>query len=330
MKIRLMRLKFLVLLGFTSLVYQSHVRSESDTKAYPSKPIKIIVSLTAGGPTDTLARIIAPPLSQLLGQPVIIDNRPGAGGNIGADIAAKSAPDGYTLYLGTSGPLSINPALYQKLSYDPFKDFSPISQIAYAPFVIAVNPKTNINSISELIQFAKKNPNKLNAGSVPGSAAHLSTELFKSQAGIEMTQVPYKGAAQATNDLLAGQIDVSFASLPGVYQNIKAGNLKALATTSPKRLSQLKDIPTVSESAISGYESSVWYGLVAPAGTPENIIFRLNKAIQLVLQDKKIREQMFSNDFTPVESSPTAFAAYIKAENVKWGSIIKARNIQSE
>ena len=312
------------------MFYQSHARSQSDASAYPIKPIKIIVSLTAGGPTDTLARIIAPSLSQYLGQPVIIENRPGAGGNIGADLAAKSMPDGYTLYLGTSGPLSINPALYQKLSYDPFKDFSPISQIAYAPFVIVVSPKANINSVSELIQFAKKNPNKLNAGTVPGSAAHLSTELFKSQTEIEIMQVPYKGAAQATNDLVAGQIDVSFASLPGVYQNIKAGNLKALAVTSSKRLPQLQDIPTISESAINGYESSVWYGLVAPAKTPENIILRLNKALQTTLQDKKIREQMYNNDFTPVESSPAAFAAYIKAENVKWGGITKARNIQAE
>ena len=325
-----MSLKSVLFLCFTILFYQSHVRGQSDTSTYPNKPIKIIVSLTAGGPTDTLARIIAPSLSQYLGQSVIIENRPGAGGNIGADLAAKSMPDGYTLYLGTSGPLSINPALYQKLSYDPFKDFSPISQIAYAPFVIVVSPKTNINSVSELIQFAKKNPNKLNAGTVPGSAAHLSTELFKSQTDIEIMQVPYKGAAQATNDLVAGQIDVSFASLPGVYQNIKAGNLKALAVTSSKRLPQLQDIPTISESVINGYESSVWYGLVAPAKTPENIILRLNKALQATLQDKKIREQMYNNDFTPVGSSPAAFAAYIKAENVKWGGIIKARNIQAE
>lgn len=325
-----MSLKSVLFLCFTTFFYQSHVRSQSDASAYPNKPIKIIVSLTAGGPTDTLARIIAPSLSQYLGQPVIIENRPGAGGNIGADLAAKSTPDGYTLYLGTSGPLSINPALYQKLSYDPFKDFSPISQIAYAPFVIVVNPKTNINSVSELIQFAKKNPNKLNAGTVPGSAAHLSTELFKSQTEIEIMQVPYKGAAQATNDLVSGQIDVSFASLPGVYQNIKAGNLKALAVTSSKRLPQLQDIPTISESVINGYESSVWYGLVAPAKTPENIILRLNKAIQTTLQDKKIREQMYNNDFTTVESSPAAFTAYIKAENIKWGGIIKARNIQAE
>lgn len=325
-----MSLKSVLFLCSTILFYQSHARSQSDISAYPNKPIKIIVSLTAGGPTDTLARIIAPSLSQYLGQPVIIENRPGAGGNIGADLAAKSTPDGYTLYLGTSGPLSINPALYQKLSYDPFKDFSPISQIAYAPFVIVVSPKTNINSVSELIQFAKKNPNKLNAGTVPGSAAHLSTELFKSQTDIEIMQVPYKGAAQATNDLVAGQIDVSFASLPGVYQNIKAGNLKALAVTSSKRLPQLQDIPTISESVINGYESSVWYGLVAPAKTPENIILRLNKALQTTLQDKKIREQMYNNDFTPVESNPAVFAAYIKAENVKWSGIIKARNIQAE
>jgi tripartite-type tricarboxylate transporter receptor subunit TctC len=323
--IRLIRFFF-----FVAFLYQPYAMADSDAKSYPNKPIKIIVSLTAGGPTDTLARIIAPPLSQQLGQPVLIDNRPGAGGNIGADLAAKSTPDGYTLYLGTSGPLSINPALYQKLSYDPFKDFSPISQIAYAPFVIVVNPATNISSISELIQLAKKNPNKLNAGSVTGSAAHLSTELFKSQAGIEMTQVPYKGAAQATNDLLAGQIDVSFASLPGVYQNIKSGNLKALSVTSAKRLPQLKDIPTVSESVINGYESSVWYGLVAPAGTPDSIILKLNKTLQLILQDKRIREQMYHNDFTPIESNPAAFAAYIKAENIKWGSIIKARNIRAE
>ena len=297
---------------------------------YPSRPIKIVVPLTAGGPTDTLARIIAQPLARRLGQPVVIDNRPGAGGNIGADAVAKAPADGYTLFLGTSGPLSINGALYGKLPFDPAKDFSPIASLASAPFVVAANPKLAANSIEELIRLAKQKPGKLNAGAVTGSAAHLATELFKSSARIDMAHIPYKGAAPATNDLVAGQIDLSFASTPGALPHIRSGKLKALAVTSPKRLPQLAEVPTVAEAGIPGYEASVWYGLLAPANTPNEIVQRLNREIIGILREPQTQEQMLANDFTPTGSTPEQFARFIEAETVKWSAIVKSKGIRAE
>ena len=295
--------------------------------AYPSRTVRIIVPLTAGGPTDILARIFAQPLSKRLGQSVVIDNKPGAGGNIGADAAAKAPADGYTLFLGTSGPLSINPSLYAKLPFDPAKDFAPIIAIASAPFVVTVNPKVQARTLTELIQLAKREPGKLNAGSVTGSAAHLATELFKSATGAEFAHIPYKGAAPATNDMIAGQIELSFASTPGVVPQIRAGTLRALAVTSPKRIPQLPDVPTVAET-MPGFDASVWYGLVAPAHTPPDIVQRLNRELMAVLQDPQTREQMVNGDFTPTGSTPEQFGRLIEAETAKWGAIVKAKGIR--
>jgi tripartite-type tricarboxylate transporter receptor subunit TctC len=291
--------------------------------AWPTRPLKLIVPLSAGGPTDLLARILAQPLGERLGQPVIIDNRPGAGGNIGAEAAARSEPDGYTLFLGTSGPLAINASLYGNLRFDPIADFSPVILAATAPFVIAVNPSTPFRTLPELLAFARQNPGKLNFGTVPGSAAHLATELFQSMTRIRMVQVPYKGAAPATNDLISGQIDLSFASTPGVLPQIKAGKLRALAVTSTERLKVLPDVPTLAESGLPGYSASVWYGVVAPARTPATIVSRLNAELNGILNDPKIKASMAQNDFDFAGSSPDGFAAFIKAETEKWGKVIK-------
>jgi tripartite-type tricarboxylate transporter receptor subunit TctC len=301
-----------------------------NTSAYPAKVIKIVVPLSAGGPTDTLARIIAQPLSKRLGQPVVIENRPGAGGNIGAEVVAKAPPDGYTLFLGTSGPLSINSSLYGKLNYDPIKDFSPISLIASAPFVIAAGPSLPLSNIAQLIEAARHSPAKLNAGSVTGSAAHLATELFKSAAHIDIAHIPYKGAAPATNDLIAGQIDLSFASTPGVLPQIRAGKLRALAVTSPKRLPQLPAVPTVAESGFPGFEASVWYGLVAPSNTPPKIIQRLSVELSAILNDLLVREQLTNNYFVPIGSTPEQFENFIKSETGKWGAIVKSKGLKAE
>ncbi len=290
---------------------------------WPDKPIRLIVPLTAGGPTDLLARILATPLGEKLGQPVIIENRPGAGSNIGAEVAARSDPDGYTLFLGTSGPLAINASLYDHLRFDPIKDFSPVILAATAPFVLVVNPSTPFKTLPELLAFAKKNPGKLNFGAVPGSAAHLATELFKMTAAVDITQVPYKGAAPATNDLIAGQIDLSFASTPGVIQHIKAGKLRALAVTSHARLKQLPEVPTLGET-LKGYEAAVWYGVVAPANTPAAIITRLNTELTHILQDTKVQQQMVQNDFDPAGSTPAQFGSFIKSETDKWGKVVKS------
>ncbi|NML44155.1 tripartite tricarboxylate transporter substrate binding protein [Ramlibacter sp. G-1-2-2] len=296
---------------------------------WPNKPIKMVVPLTAGGPTDLLARILAQPLGERLGQTIVIDNRPGAGGDIGAEFVAHSEPDGYTLFLGTSGPLSINATLYGNLKFDPIKDFAPITLAADAPFVVVVNPKLPVKTLPELIAYAKAHPGKLNDGSVTGSAAHLATELFKRSVQLDFVHVSYKGAAVATTDLLAGQIDLSFASTPGVMGYIKAGKLRPLAVTSATRLKDLPDVPTVAEAGVAGYEASVWYGVLAPAGTPEAIVARLNTELTRILQDKKVLQQMAQNDFHPLGSTPAQFGAFIKSESDKWGKVVKAAGIKA-
>ena len=298
--------------------------------AYPTKPVRLIVPLTAGGPTDLLARIIAVPLADALGQQVIVDNRPGAGGNIGADLAAKSPPDGYTLFMGTSGPLSINSTLYPKLPFDPIRDFAPVILAASAPFVVIVHPSVAANNMKELIALAKAKPGQLNYGSVPGSASHLSTELFKMMAGVNIVHIPYKGAAPATTDVIAGQIQMSFASTPGSVPVVKAGKVKALGVTSAKRVGKLPDIPTVAEAALPGYEASVWYGVVAPARTPREVVQRLNRDIAKIVADPAQRERMLAGDFEPTTSTPEQFAAFIKSETAKWGKVVKASGAKAE
>jgi tripartite-type tricarboxylate transporter receptor subunit TctC len=304
--------------------------AQPDKSAYPTKPIRLIVPLTAGGPTDILARIIAGPLAGPLGQQVIVDNRPGAGGNIGAEIAAKSPPDGYTLFMGTSGPLSINSSLYPKLAFDPIRDFAPVILAASAPFIVIAHPSVQANSMKELIALAKAKPGQLNYGSVSGSASHLSTELFKMMAGVNIVHIPYKGAAPATTDVMAGQIQMSFASTPGSIPVVKAGKVKALGVTSAKRIAKLPDVPTVDEAALPGYEASVWYGVVAPTGTPREIVQRLNTEIARIIADPAQRERMVAGDFEPTTSKPEQFAAFIKSETVKWGKVVKASGAKPE
>lgn len=297
---------------------------------YPAKPVKIIVPLAAGGPTDILTRIIAQPLAGRLGQPVLVDNRPGAGGNIGAEFVAKSAPDGYTLFMGTSGPLAINVTLYGKLPFDPQRDFAPVILVASAPFVVAANPTVPAGSLEELVTLAKQRPGKLNYGSVTGSASHLATELFKSMAGIDIQHVPYKGAAPATNDLIAGQIDLSFASTPGVLQYVGSGKLKALGVTGRRRVAQLPEVPTLAESGLKGYEASVWYGVVAPAKTPRDIVLRLNAEITKIMEEGATRQRMAAGDFEAAGSTPEGFARFIRAETVKWGKVVKASGARAD
>jgi tripartite-type tricarboxylate transporter receptor subunit TctC len=305
--------------------------AQSDkASSYPARPIRLIVPLTAGGPTDLLARIIAVPLGEPLGQQVIVDNRLGAGGNIGADLAAKSPPDGYTLFMGTSGPLAINSSLYPKLPFDPIRDFAPIMLTASAPFVVIVHPSVTAHNTKELIALAKAKPGQLNYGSVPGSASHLSTELFKMLAGVNMVHIPYKGAAQATTDVVAGQIQVSFASTPGSVPVVKAGKVRALAVTSAKRIAKLPDVPTVAESALPGYDASVWYGVVAPAGTPREIVQRLNREIARIVADPVHRERMLASDFEPTSGTPEQFGAFIRSETAKWAKVVKASGAKPE
>ena len=294
------------------------------TERYPVKPIRLIVALTAGGPTDILARLIAQPLGESLGQQVIVDNRPGAGGNIGAAMAAHAVPDGYTLFMGTSGPLSINNSIYSKTGYDPIKDFAPIALVASAPFVIVAHPSVPAANIKELIQLARAKPGSLTYGSVPGNASHLATELFRSMTGIDLVFIPYKGAAQATIDLLAGQIQLSWASTPGSVPQVKAGKLKALAVTSMKRIAQLPGIATVAESGVPGYEANVWYGVVAPARTPPEIVSKLHGEIARIVEQRSNRERIVSNDFEPTLLKPGEFGVLIRRESDKWAKGVKS------
>ena len=297
---------------------------------YPTKTIRLVVPLVAGGPTDLLARLIAQPLGERLGQQVIVDNRPGAGGNIGAEMVAKSPADGYTLFMGTSGPMSINVSIYSKIGYHPARDFAPVVLAASAPFVVVVHPTLPANNIKQLIALIKAKPGQLNFGAVPGNAAHLATELFKSAAALDMVFVPYKGAAPANTDLVAGHIQLSFASTPGAMPLVKAGRLKALAISSAKRIPKLPDLPTISESGVPGYEASVWYGIAAPAKTPPEIVARLYKESAAVLQDRATLDKMDTNDFVPTVMNPEQFGAYIRSEIEKWGKVVKATGAKAD
>lgn len=291
---------------------------------YPTKTVRLVVPLVAGGPTDLLARLIAQALGERLGQQMIVENRPGAGGNIGAEFVAKAPADGYTLFMGTSGPMSINVSIYPKIGYHPARDFAPVVLAASAPFVVVVHPSLPANNIKQLIALVKARPGQLNFGAVPGNAAHLATELFKSSAKLDMVFVPYKGAAPANTDLVAGQIQLSFASTPGAMPFVKSGRLKALAISSAKRISKLPDLPTISESGVPGYEASVWYGIAAPAKTPADIVARLYKESAAVLQDRTMLEKMDANDFVPTVMNPEQFSAFIRSEIEKWGKVVKA------
>lgn len=300
----------------------------AQTTAYPTKTVRLIVALVAGGPTDLLARLIAQPVGERLGQHMIVDNRPGAGGNIGAEMVAKSPPDGYTLFMGTSGPMSINVSVYPKLGYHPVRDFAPIVLAASAPFAVVVHPSLPVSNIKGLIALVKSKPGQLNYGAVPGNAAHLATELFKSSANLDMTFIPYKGAAPANTDLVAGQIQLSFASTPGAMPFVKAGRLKALAISSAKRIAKLPNLPTISESGVPGYEAVVWYGIVAPAKTPTEIIARIYKESAAVLQDRATRDKMEDRDFVPTVLGPEQFGMHIRSEIEKWGKVVKATGAQ--
>ncbi len=300
--------------------------------AWPDKPVKIVVPFAAGGTTDILARAIAPELSKALGQQFIVDNRAGAGGNVGADIVAKSAPDGYTLLMGTVGTHGINRALYPRLPYDPIKDFAPITLVAGVPNVMEMNAdkarQLGIRNVQDFIKYAKANPGKLNmASSGNGTSIHLAGELFKHMTGVFMLHVPYRGSGPALLDLVAGNMDVMFDNLPSSMQQIKAGKLLPLAVTSGKRSPALPDLPTIEEAggpALKGYEASSWFGLLAPAGTPAAIVERLQQETAKALASPAVREKLLAQGAVPGGITPAEFAKMIEAEHAKWAKVVKA------
>jgi len=294
-------------------------------QGYPAKPIRIVVPFPPGGATDILARAVAQKLTDAWGQAVVVDNRPGAGGNIGSEIVAKAAPDGYTLEMGTVGTHAINASLYAKMPYDHVKDFAPVILVAGVPNVLVVNPSLPVSSVQELIAYAKANPGKLNfASSGNGTSIHLAGELFKVMAGVQMTHIPYKGSAPALQDLIGGQVQLMFDNLPPSLPHIKAGKLRALAVTSATRSSALPDTPTIAESGLPGFEASSWFGVLAPAGTPPAIIARLNAEIGAWLASAEAKEKMLALGANIGGGSPEDFARHIAAETAKWQKVVKA------
>ena len=298
--------------------------------AWPNKPVKILVPFAPGGTTDILARAIAPDLSKAFGQQFVVENKGGAGGNLGAEIVAKSPGDGYTLLMGTVGTHGINRALYAKLPYDPFKDFAPITLVAGVPNVMVVNADkaaaNKINSVNDFIKYARANPGKLNmASSGNGTSIHLAGELFKSQTGTFMAHIPYRGSGPALLDLAAGNMDVMFDNLPSAMQLIKAGKLKALAVTSNQRSAALPELPTVEEAAgLKGFEASSWFGLLAPAGTPPDVVNRIQQEVAKSLATPALKERLAALGAIPSGNTPAQFAAHIEAEHKKWADVVKA------
>ena len=296
---------------------------------FPDKPIRVIVTFPPGGSADAVVRMLVPRLNDRLGQQVVVDNRPGAGGNVGLALAAKAAPDGYTLGVGAAGALSANVSLYPQMPFDPLKDFKPVTMLAAIPFVIVGNPSLGAKTLRDLMALAKAQPGKLSlAHGGNGTAMHLSSQLFAQMADIKFTEVPYRGSGPAALDVLAGQVPLAVVDLPSALQHIRAGKLLAYAVTSPQRLPQLPDVPTVSESGLQGYDSTGWFGVVAPAGTPAAIVSRLHAEISAALQDDTIKANMRAQGVEPAPTSPEAFEAYIRSETVKWAKVIKAANIK--
>jgi tripartite-type tricarboxylate transporter receptor subunit TctC len=297
---------------------------------WPTKPVKIIVPFAPGGTTDILGRVMAAELTKSLEQTVIVDNKAGAGGNIGADAVAKSAPDGSTILMGTVGTHGINKALYAKLAFDPEKDFAPITLVAAVPNVLVINAERakalNINTVNDLIAYAKQHPGKLNMASAGnGTSIHLAGELFKSMSGTFMVHFPYRGSAPAMQDLVAGNMDVMFDNLPSALPHIKSGRLKALGVTSAQRSPALPEVPTIEDAArLKGYEASSWFGLLAPAGTPAEIINRLQQESAKALSRPDVKEKLLAQGAIASGNTPQEFAAFIRAEHVKWAKVVKA------
>ncbi len=291
---------------------------------YPARPITLVVAFTPGGPSDVLARIVGKQMEKILGEPVVIDNRPGAGGNIAAEVVARSAPDGYTLLMGNNSILATNAALFRKLSYDAEKDFAPITLIGSQPNILVVNPKMAATSIAELIALAKARPGVLNcANSGYGAAAHLAAGLFKEEAKVDIISVSYKGAAPALQDVIAGHVDMMFATSASVVGHLKSGLMRPLAVTTLKRFSLMPELPTVAESGLPGFDATTWHGLVAPAGTPKAIIDTLASAAAKALADPETRAPLAELGVEIVGGSPEEFAAYIKSAIPKWTAVVK-------
>jgi tripartite-type tricarboxylate transporter receptor subunit TctC len=297
---------------------------------YPSKPIRLIAPFAPGGPTDLFARLMGAKLGERLAQPVVVENRPGAGGSVGAEAAAKAAPDGYTLVL-VSSSFAVNATLYPKLPYDTLKDFAPVTLLASAPFLLAAHQGVPAGSVRELVAYAKANPGKLNYGSGgSGSGPHIVAELFKSEAGVNIVHIPYKGTGPLIAALVAGDVQLAFGNIFALVPQIKSGRLKAIAVTGRERSSALPEVPTVSESGLPGFEAVGVHGLLAPARTPRRIVDRLNVECVAILRSPEVRAQLASEGADPVGNTPEQYAAHIASEVQKWGRLVRERGIRAD
>src|SRR5271155_2633424 len=325
---RLMRVAASVgLVVALALGFIANTRAQS---AFPSRPLKMLVGFAAGGGTDVAARVVAQPISEILGQTVVVEDRPGASGLIAAQDLAKSDPDGYTLMMGSQTTCAVAPALYRKVTVDPVKDFTAVALTGASPLVLVVNPSFAAHTVADVIAMAKAEPGKINFGTGGlGTTPHMTAELFQYSAGIKMVHVAYRGEAGAINDLLGGQIPLMFANLSAVMGNIKAGTLRALAVSSAQRSPALPNVPTVAESGIPGFEPETWGGIVAPAATPRDVISKLNAAAQKALARDDTKQRFADLGMTNRGSSPEELDAYIKAEIVKWAKVIRDANIRA-
>ena len=298
---------------------------------YPSRPIRFVVAFPPGGGTDIIARSIAQKLSERVSQQVLVDNRPGAGGNIGTEIVAKSAPDGYTMLMGSAGPLAVNASLFKTMPFDPQRDLAPVTLAASTPNVLVVHPSLNVATVGELVALAKKSPGKINfASSGFGTPAHLAGELFNSMAGVKLVHVPYKGASPALADLLGGQVQLMFSTMPPALPHVKDGKLRALAVTSAKRSPAAPDLLTLDEAGLPGFEANTWHGVVLPAGATSKVIAKLNREIVAILHLPDVVERLSAQGAEPVGSTPEEFAAYIRSETAKWAKVVRESGAKAE
>jgi tripartite-type tricarboxylate transporter receptor subunit TctC len=298
-------------------------------QTYPSRPIRIVITFPAGGPSDTVVRPIAQRLNEAWGQPVILDNRGGAGGVVGTEIVARAAPDGYNLLVGTAGGMAINPNLMASLPYDPFRDFAPVCMLVINPQILVAHPSLPANNVKELVALAKAKPGQLNFGSSgTGTATHLGMELLKLATGIDVVHVPYKGGAPAVTDLIAGQVQMIFVSMPSVMPHVQSGRLKALAVGSAKRVGSAPDVPTVAEAGYVGFEYANWNALFAPAGTPAAIVNKLNAEVVRILSDPVLAQRLSAQGAEPAPGSPEALGRWLRQDYDRWKKVIRVGNIK--
>ena len=318
-----------VLLAASLALTQGHAAA-ADASQYPLKAVRLIVAYAAGGGTDTVGRVFAQKLSEGLGKQVFVDNRPGANGNIATELAVNSPPDGYTMIMGNIGPIGVNPHLY-KLAFDPIRDLAPVTLIATAPLLVVVHPSLPVNSLKDLVALARRQPGKLSYSSAGvGSSNHLAGALFNIEAGVDVVHIPYKGAAPAVIDLLAGQVQLSFQTLPSVSPNVRSKRLKPLAITSPKRATTFPDVPTAAEGGLPRFEVSAWYSLLVPAGTPRPIIDRLNAETLKALRQKDVTERLQVEGAEAAGTSPEEFGEFMRTETAKWGRVVKLSGIKAD